>query len=73
VQSGKRSLFSKTRPSRAVVFQHVLQTIFLQNKLYLLSPLRSKRATLYINVHGEFAVLGLQNPAGAQSPDASLR
>jgi hypothetical protein len=62
VQSGKRSLFSKTRPSRGVVFQHVLQTIFLQNKLYLLSPLRSKRATLYINVHGRVCCFGAAKP-----------
>jgi hypothetical protein len=40
VQSGKRSLFSETRPSRADIFQHLLQTILLQNRLLFLSPLR---------------------------------
>jgi hypothetical protein len=62
VQSGKRSLFSKTRPPRAVVFQHVLQTILLQNKLCLLSPLRSKRATLYIDLDGRVCCFGAAKP-----------
>jgi hypothetical protein len=68
MQSGKRSLFSKTRPSRADPFPETSPNNFLQNKLFLISPLRSKRATLYIDPHGAFAVLGLQNPAGAKRP-----
>jgi hypothetical protein len=53
VQSGKRSLFSKTRPSRVDPFHYVVPTNFLQNKLYFLSPFPSKRATLYIDPHGQ--------------------
>jgi hypothetical protein len=73
MQSGKRSLFSETRPSRADLFHYLLQTILLQNNLFFLSPLRSKQATLYIDPHGRVCCLGLQNPAGAKRPVTFLR
>jgi hypothetical protein len=62
VQSGKRSLFSKTRPSRALPFPTISPNIFLKNKLFLLSPLRSKRATLYIHPHGRVRCFGAAKP-----------
>jgi hypothetical protein len=62
VQSGKRSLFSETRPSRADLFPRLLQTILLQNKLFFLSPLRSKRETLYIDLHGRVCCFGAAKP-----------
>jgi hypothetical protein len=68
VQSGKRSLFSKTRPSRADPFQPVLQTYFYKIKrtCFRLSGRNEQRSTLTPMV--AFAVLRLQNPAGAQRP-----
>jgi hypothetical protein len=62
LQSGKRSLFSKTRPSRAVPFPTISPNILLKNKLFLLSPLRSKRATLYIHPHGRVRCFGAAKP-----------
>ena len=62
VQSGKRSLFSKTRPSRTDPFRYVVPMNFLQNKLYLLSPLPSKRSTLYIDPHCRVGCFGAAKP-----------
>jgi hypothetical protein len=62
VQSGKRSLFSKTRPSRADPFPTFSPNILLQNKLFFLSPLRSKRVTLYIDLHGRACCFGAAKP-----------
>jgi hypothetical protein len=62
VQIGKRSLFSKTRPSRADIFLETSPNILLQNKLYLISPLRSKRATLDIDPHGRVCCFGAAKP-----------
>jgi hypothetical protein len=62
VQSGKRSLFSKTRPSRAVPFPTISPNIFLKNKLFFLLPLMSKRATLYIDLHGRVCCFGAAKP-----------
>jgi hypothetical protein len=62
VQNGKRSLFSKTRPSRADPFPSTSPNICLQNKMYLISPLRSKRATLYIDPHGRVCCFGAAKP-----------
>jgi hypothetical protein len=62
VQSGKRSLFSKTRPSCADPFPSTSPNILLQNKLYFISPLRSKRATLYIDPHGRVCCFGAAKP-----------
>jgi hypothetical protein len=62
VQSGKRSLFSKTRPSRADPFPSTSPNIFLKNKLFFLLPLMSKRATLYIDPHGRVCCFGAAKP-----------
>jgi hypothetical protein len=63
VQSGKRSLFSKTRPSRVDPFHYVVPMNFLRNKLYLLSPFRSKQATLNIDTHGRVGCFVAAKPA----------
>jgi hypothetical protein len=62
VQSGKRSLFFQTRPSRADPFPETSPNNLLQNMLFLLSPFRSKRATLYIDPHGRVCSFGAAKP-----------
>jgi hypothetical protein len=62
LQSGKRSLFSKTRPSRADPFPTISPNILLQKILYFLSLLRSKRATLHINLHGRVCCFCVKRP-----------
>jgi hypothetical protein len=45
----------------------------LQNIDLFLLPLSSKRATFYINLHGQVGCFVAENPAGAKRPDTFLR
>jgi hypothetical protein len=44
--------FSLTRLSRADIFQYEVRYKVRQHMVFLLLPLRSKRATFYIDLHG---------------------